>query len=155
MVAGVCGGIAAYYDIDPTLVRLLAVVLSLASAGAALVAYIVMAIVVPEEGSVVASEGGPTVSATPEPPQAGPATGPSQPAGLPSPPSYVPTAPASPVAPEPDRPRGRGGIVFGLVLVFVGLALLASQFVPGLDLWKLWPLIIVAVGIRTMLKGGD
>jgi len=48
MVAGVCGGLAEYFDVDPTIIRLLAVLLALAG-GPGLVVYIVMAIVVPEE----------------------------------------------------------------------------------------------------------
>ncbi|MGD9100947.1 MAG: PspC domain-containing protein [Anaerolineae bacterium] len=50
MLAGVCGGIAEYFNVDPTLVRLLFVLFSLAG-GPGIVAYIVLAIVVPEEPS--------------------------------------------------------------------------------------------------------
>lgn len=48
MIAGVCGGIAQYFHIDPTLVRLLAVV-GLLLAGGTFWAYIIMAIVIPTE----------------------------------------------------------------------------------------------------------
>ncbi len=48
MVAGVCGGIAKYFNVDPTLVRLLFVIAAFA-AGPGLLAYIVLAIIVPEE----------------------------------------------------------------------------------------------------------
>ncbi|MCQ1534329.1 PspC domain-containing protein [Methanosarcina sp. KYL-1] len=48
MIAGVCGGIGEYFDIDPTLVRLLWVLFSL-SGGAGIVAYIIAWIIVPEE----------------------------------------------------------------------------------------------------------
>jgi phage shock protein C len=44
---GVCGGLAEYFDIDPTLLRVLAVV-SIFISGLGLIAYIVMRIVVPE-----------------------------------------------------------------------------------------------------------
>jgi phage shock protein PspC (stress-responsive transcriptional regulator) len=47
-IAGVCGGLAAYFNIDPTLVRLLAV-LGLILAGGTFWAYIIMAIVIPNE----------------------------------------------------------------------------------------------------------
>lgn len=52
MLAGVCGGIAEYFHIDPTLVRLGWVALSLLTFhfGAGLLLYIVWWIVVPEEG---------------------------------------------------------------------------------------------------------
>jgi phage shock protein PspC (stress-responsive transcriptional regulator) len=47
MIAGVCNGIAGYVNVDPTLVRLAFVVLTLVW-GAGLLVYLVMAIVVPE-----------------------------------------------------------------------------------------------------------
>ncbi|MCY3573057.1 MAG: PspC domain-containing protein [Chloroflexi bacterium] len=47
-LAGVCGGIAEYLDVDPSLVRIAWVLLSMAG-GPALLLYIVMAVVVPEE----------------------------------------------------------------------------------------------------------
>jgi phage shock protein C len=48
MVAGVCGGLASYIGIDPTLVRLL-FVLGLFAVGSTFLAYIIMMIVIPEE----------------------------------------------------------------------------------------------------------
>jgi phage shock protein PspC (stress-responsive transcriptional regulator) len=50
MLSGVCNGIAAYFNIDPTLVRLAFVFLTMLW-GAGLLVYIVMAIVVPEARS--------------------------------------------------------------------------------------------------------
>jgi phage shock protein C len=47
MLAGVCGGVAEYFGIDPTLVRLALVALCFAG-GAGVVAYVVAWIVVPE-----------------------------------------------------------------------------------------------------------
>ena len=46
MVDGVCGGIAEYFGIDPTMVRL-AWVLFCAMGGSGFVAYIVAAIIIP------------------------------------------------------------------------------------------------------------
>ncbi|RME18851.1 MAG: PspC domain-containing protein, partial [Candidatus Zixiibacteriota bacterium] len=47
MIGGVCGGLAEYFDVDPTLVRLIAVVLLFAS-GVGLLGYIIAWIIVPE-----------------------------------------------------------------------------------------------------------
>ncbi|MCZ6776198.1 MAG: PspC domain-containing protein [Ignavibacteria bacterium] len=49
---GVCGGLADYFNIDPTIVRLIFVVSACASFGLTLLIYIIMAIVVPEESLV-------------------------------------------------------------------------------------------------------
>ena len=46
MIAGVCGGIAEYFNVDPTLVRLAWVVFAL-FAGSGLLAYIIFALVMP------------------------------------------------------------------------------------------------------------
>ena len=49
MIAGVCGGIAEYFGIDPTLVRLLFVFGALGTVSGLFWAYVVMMIIVPEE----------------------------------------------------------------------------------------------------------
>ena len=53
---GVCGGIAEYFDIDPTLVRL-AWTLFTTCAGSGIVAYIIAAIVMPRKSDVIQYEG--------------------------------------------------------------------------------------------------
>lgn len=47
MLAGVCGGIAEYFDVDPTLIRVAFVILALAN-GLGILLYIILAIVMPE-----------------------------------------------------------------------------------------------------------
>ena len=54
---GVCGGLAKYFDIDPVIVRVIAVV-SIFITGVSIIAYIVMAIVVPPESSEVTTPKG-------------------------------------------------------------------------------------------------
>ena len=48
MIAGVCAGLADYFNVDPTIIRLVFVLFALAG-GPGLILYIIMAIVVPEE----------------------------------------------------------------------------------------------------------
>ncbi|XCP86295.1 PspC domain-containing protein [Roseburia hominis] len=48
MLCGVCGGIAEYFNLDPTLVRLAAVLLIFVSFGNALLAYFIAAIIIPD-----------------------------------------------------------------------------------------------------------
>lgn len=47
MIAGVCGGIAEYFDVDPTIVRLIAVVLILGW-GSGLLAYLIAVVIIPK-----------------------------------------------------------------------------------------------------------
>ena len=49
MIAGVCGGIADYFGVDATLVRIGTAILCAISAGTGIIAYIVCAIVMPNE----------------------------------------------------------------------------------------------------------
>lgn len=47
-IAGVCAGLAKYFDLDPTIVRLIFIAIALAG-GPGLILYIVLAFVIPEE----------------------------------------------------------------------------------------------------------
>lgn len=55
MIAGVCGGIAAYLDIDSVFIRLAFVLLALAS-GIGIAIYLIMWIVMPRESIAAASD---------------------------------------------------------------------------------------------------
>lgn len=48
MVCGVCGGIAEYFNIDPTLIRL-AFALFAVCAGSGIIAYFIAAVIIPDE----------------------------------------------------------------------------------------------------------
>jgi len=76
MVAGVLGGLGEYFSIDPTLLRLAFVALALVN-GWFVLAYIVMAVVVPYDDAA------PSASASPPPP--------------------APAAPAPPAPPAPPQ----------------------------------------------------
>lgn len=49
-IAGVCGGLGEYFNVDPTIIRLLFVLFTFLG-GPGLIVYIVLAMVVPEEDS--------------------------------------------------------------------------------------------------------
>jgi len=49
MVDGVCGGIAQYFGLDPTLVRLVWALVTIFGWGSGILAYIICAIVIPRE----------------------------------------------------------------------------------------------------------
>lgn len=48
-IAGVCGGIANYLDLDPTIVRIAYILLTIFTAFAGGIAYIIMWMIMPEE----------------------------------------------------------------------------------------------------------
>jgi phage shock protein C len=48
MIAGVCGGLAEYFNIDPTVVRLLSVAAAFYCLPGAVLAYLLVMLIVPE-----------------------------------------------------------------------------------------------------------
>lgn len=52
MISGVCAGIEKYFGIDPTIVRLAVVVLSLLT-GVGLIAYIIAELIIPNDPTIV------------------------------------------------------------------------------------------------------
>jgi cell wall-active antibiotic response 4TMS protein YvqF len=65
-------------------------------------------------------------------------------------------APPYGAPPAPPRPRRRGGVVGPLILIFLGAVFLLQNtgYLPPnfwLNLWKLWPLVLVLVGIELLL----
>jgi phage shock protein C len=134
VLAGVCGGLAEYFDIDPLLIRLLFVVLALIGGGGFLL-YIILWIVTKE---VPAGWQASPVTPTPENRQ-GPAPDP-QPAGD--------TPKPQPAAVREPRPRKKHkGLIGGLVLITLGILFLIQEFSETLDFGDLWPVLLVVIGL--------
>ena len=50
---GVCGGLAEYFNIDPTLVRLGWALATLCTAGVGIIGYVVCAVIMPKKSEVI------------------------------------------------------------------------------------------------------
>ena len=50
---GVCGGIAEYFNIDPTLVRLVWALVTLCTVGVGLIGYLICAVIMPKKSEVI------------------------------------------------------------------------------------------------------
>lgn len=48
MICGVCGGIGEYFNIDPTVIRLIWTLVTVCGAGSGLLVYIIAAVIMPE-----------------------------------------------------------------------------------------------------------
>lgn len=57
MTAGVCAGLSEYIGVDPTIVRLATVALTLLGAGAAIIVYVVAWIIVPLDDGRLSNRG--------------------------------------------------------------------------------------------------
>lgn len=52
MIAGVCAGLGEFFGIDPTIVRLVAILAFFTGFGGIAIVYLIMALVVPEQATV-------------------------------------------------------------------------------------------------------
>ena len=53
MITGVCGGVAEYFNFDPTIIRLVYVILSLFTAGfPGVILYIAASFIIPEDNNI-------------------------------------------------------------------------------------------------------
>lgn len=123
IIGGVCGGLAKYFDVDPTLIRILAVV-SIFINGIGIIAYIIAWIIVPLEPS----NSNRTEDVSDEEIR---------------------------VLTTRDKVQRRR-IAGGLILVVIGGVFLMYAYIPWFGLRKLWPLILIAIGlviiVDTLLK---
>ncbi len=135
MWAGVCGGLAQYFGVDATLIRLAFVAFTLAG-GAGLLIYIVMCIVVPENPSEFPATTGASL-ATSEQAQSEP--GDPQRLG-----EGAPLGPSS-------RDRTRNAMLLGGIFIVAGAYLILRNLGFPLFSWIngdiLWPLVLIIGGI--------
>lgn len=163
MLAGVAGGLAEIWDADPSFVRIGWALLAILTGGVAIVVYIVMAIVVPEEpfGAWASDPSAPPVGPDPVVPgwvPPGPRPIVPDPAAAAAPGAPVWTqagdaraarraARAARRASRRDTRDGSAGLIFGGLLVVIGAAFLVREFVPSFDFDVFWPLVLVGLGV--------
>ncbi len=256
ILAGVAGGVAENFGLDPSLVRIVWVILTPLTGGLALLLYIIMAFIVPEEAASDARWAAWSQPASSQPAWSQPAAGGGDPApaaaadtmaaagasaptateaapagtgasgsaagdaavtgdaaltrdaaltggvgfaavnlaggttdspmpgavnpapagssgftasGMPEPP-VAPTPPMSPSDPRSQRQAARdarrdardarrtarhrdgtGAVIFGLLLVIVGSFFLARAYFPNLDADRIWPILLVAIGVLLVI----
>jgi phage shock protein C len=142
VLAGVAGGMAETWDLDPALVRVGWALLILVTGGVFLILYVVMALVVPLRP--VGMTWAASMAGMPDSPL-GPNGAPNSDGGMP------PAGPPSNAPDWPYRHRRRndtnGALVIGLILIVIGAFFLARQYLPAFN-WSLtWPVIVIAGGV--------
>lgn len=138
MLFGVAGGMARFFDIDPSIVRILWALLALAG-GAGLVLYIVAAIVIPE------APAGWAATTPGEPGEATPRSAEGAPRAAES--SSGASGPAWGYrAGVERRERGGGAVLLGLALVVLGGWFLLQRFLPNIDADIVWPVALLVLG---------
>ncbi len=127
MLLGVAGGMAEYFGADPTLVRIIWVLAALASAGLALIAYVILAIIVPQQSFDSSLEADSDTGESSET-QDGELL-------------------------RRYKLRGTGRLsMFGIILIAIGALLLLSNL--GLLHWwrwdLFWPVLIILAGVALL-----
>lgn len=130
-IAGVAGGMADYFHIDPMLVRLLWVAAALLH-GIGVLLYLVAMVVIPERGW----EGGPREPNEPREPNDARGAGE----------GAAERAERGQAVNDEERSRRRQSAI-GWVLVAVGAFFLAQLFVPYAGWDFLFPLVMVGIGV--------
>ena len=123
---GVCGGLAEYFKTDPNLIRLVVLLLFLANYWLTTILYVALALILPEEG---------------HPPAGGPIHNRIQTAAEELKQAVKEKAGSG-------RIRRSGSVTVGLILVLVGVAFLADQWLPAIHIGELvWPVLLIILGL--------
>jgi phage shock protein C len=163
MLAGVAGGLAELWDADPSVVRIVWVLLAFITGGIALVVYIVMAIVVPEEESVWPAGPGGATSSTPGVVAPSGATADAETARVDARTARADAKAARRAARRERRADGSNPVltIFALALIGGGVFFLVRRWLPEIDLSWFWPVMLIVVGVVILLAafgrrtGGD
>ena len=136
LIAGVCGGLAEYFDVDPSLVRLI-FILAIFLGGAGLVVYLVAWLIVPEN-----PEQSPTASFTKHQQMKEEVVGELKRVG-----SSLAEKFEATVEDGEERPERQSTVFVGIALIVMGAAFFLKNFIPWLDLESLWPVFLIGVGV--------
>ena len=139
MIGGVAGGLAEYFDIDPTLVRILFAV-SVAFGGTGILAYVILWIVVPEQPIIFQSAGNEPGTKTD--------TEQNSSTGKENFTHFSTNEINNAINSAKQNKRTFGGAI----LIFIGVLLLLDNLLPRFDFGSYWPLILIAIGVAIIIK---
>lgn len=144
MIGGVSGGIAEYFEIDPTIVRIL-FVLAVFFGGGGLIAYIILWIIVPEKPYIF-----PGTQQT----QTENQTDFSEQHENSETKEQNSTSSNGPLnyAAFQQKQKSNSSSVAGIVLIVIGGLFLLNNFIPRFNFSDFWPFILIAVGIALLLN---
>jgi len=136
MIAGVCGGLGKYFNVDVMLVRLVFLLL-LILGGSGFLLYLVLAVIMPEEGTTAGTPQAVMQENTQQLADRARTLGQSLGA-------------EGGAAPD-GAPAGRqGAMIFGAILVLLGAAFLLQNLLR-INFSQFWPLILIAIGVVMLL----
>ncbi len=140
IIGGVCGGIADYFVIDPTLIRIIFLVLGFGM-GSGFLIYLLLLLLVPLEPLAGHEPHASSVDHLAE--QAKNAVE-----------KMAGKAEEAFLHKEKKPPRDGARTIFGLIMVLVGIAVFVNIFAPIPHMaWRiLWPLLLIVLGVAVITK---
>lgn len=148
-IAGVCAGLAEYFNIDVAIIRVV-FVLALILHGGGFLIYVVLWIALPKKPLAFYD---PNVDyrVPPQTPGGNPF------GNNPTPGNSFGGAPFQnqPLSSQPRNTTSLVAIIFGVVLIMIGGSILLNEFdiLPDWDFERLWPIILIVVGCALMISG--
>lgn len=135
-IAGVAGGLAEHFNIDPVIIRILFVLTALCGGGGLLI-YIILWIVIPESSILTfATKSSETADTTNSETTNNNSTSNME----------------NQFEPKKEKRNRHGNLTGGLILITLGILFLVARFVPNIDFGDLWPVILIVVGITVLLR---
>jgi phage shock protein C len=141
MLGGVAGGLAEYFDIDSTLVRVLFIVVVFLGGGG-IIAYIILWIVVPQKPYELPKN---PVSQSPQEDESGSNFSPDENKSD----SF---SMSNGGAVSSMTHSGNKQIWLAIILMVIGSLLLLDNIFPRFDFDHYWPVILIGIGIGLLLK---
>ena len=145
VISGICGGIAEYLAVDPTLVRVAFVVLTLVG-GAGILAYIVLLILMPQPGQPAPFTKAPPTTVSTD------ATAPMDADSTATPLTTTVVPPVDPAVQQAEAERRRSAV--GYLLIALGVVFLLSNMGAfRLIQWNyVWPVVLIGIGALFLIQ---
>lgn len=124
VIAGVCAGLANYFNLDIALVRVLFVVAALCGSFGFWM-YIILWIVAPDENLLEQGSSNTNEKKYDEPID---------------------------ITPKTENRANNGAMIASLILIFIGLVALINNFMSITWIWKLWPLALIIIGVVILIN---
>ena len=136
MLAGVCGGLAEYFAIDPVIVRLI-FVLAVIFGGSGILAYIILWIIIPQKPYIITP-----FNTNPPSGDSSSSTEEKKSENSNQDMNYV----------NVNKTQSNRSIYAGAFLILLGGIFLLDNFVPHFHFGDFWPLILIGLGFAIILN---
>jgi phage shock protein PspC (stress-responsive transcriptional regulator) len=145
VIGGVAGGLADFFGMDPTIVRLIFVLLVIFG-GSGVLLYVVLWIILPERNIYS------TFNQFTTPP---PSAAPGDASGIgetfegfnQEKTYYAANEPITSATEVQQRKKIEGSLIGGVILIVIGSLFLIEKFIPRINFGDLWPVVLIAIGL--------